>query len=234
MAKRKLNASDLAKAMKKRPSWASLFLAGSRDVPVKTAEEIAAYLGVPLWELFAPDDLPDQEQAADAKLPAAREYHRRGIDVAAGENTEFMRLPVLTGRVAAGEPLMLSGEPASYLAFRADFARRFTAPVLLRVGKREESMLPEILPEDLVAIDQAENKRMRVSPSRMYVLNLDGGGTIKHVERVDDHIVITARNPDRARYPTRIVKTDDQSILDLVRGEVVWVGRYMGSGKEKR
>ena len=235
MARKRLTPLALARAIKKSQPWASQFLSGSRDVPVKTAEDIAAFLGVPLWELFAPDGVSDELGAAEASLPPVREYMRRGIDLSAGEQTEFLRLPVLSGHIAAGEPLTLSGEPDSYLSFRADFASRFTAPILMRVGKREESMFPEIYPDDLVAMDQADSKRLKVQPGRIYVLNLDGGGTLKHAELVDGHLVITARNPDRARYRTRIESVrDDQSILDIVKGEVVWIGRYVGSGRDKR
>lgn len=178
---------------------------------------------------------PMVPHATTTALPPTAEYGRRGIRLDTAAAVEFVQLPVLAGRIAAGEPLVISGEPDSFLAFRADFARRFTAPVLLRVGRREESMWPDILPDDLIAMDQADSKRTRLDPKLMYVLNLDGGGTIKHVELVDKQLVISARNPDRGRYPTRLVRVDgDQSLLDIVKGEVVWIGRYLGSGKERR
>lgn len=227
--------SELAQRLGHKPHWASQFLGGSRGVPIATAEAIAGIFGVETWELFVPPSGGEASSTAASTAPAIRQYERRGIQIEPGVPDAFTRVPMLGGRIAAGEPLLLEGTPDTYLAFRAEFARRFTAPVLMRVGRKEESMLPEIHPDDVIAMDQAEERRLKVQPDRMYVLNLDGGGTIKHVEIMDSHIVITAKNPDRARYPTRIERVpDDQSVLDIVRGEVVWIGRYMGSGRSKR
>ena len=47
---------DLAEGVGKSSGWVSQFLKGNRDVPIETAEQIAAFLGVPLWTLFTDDE----------------------------------------------------------------------------------------------------------------------------------------------------------------------------------
>lgn len=49
----------LAQGIGYSPAWVSQFLAGKRGIPLKTAEKIAAFLGVPLWELLFEDNVSD-------------------------------------------------------------------------------------------------------------------------------------------------------------------------------
>ena len=153
----------------------------------------------------------------------------------------FVALPLLHRPIAAGEPLDTNPDPDSdeTIAFAERFVKRFTRPVCLRVGKREESMLPVIQPGDVVALDQAEDKRRRPIEGRIYAVNYgpltgEEGGALKRAELADDHLVIYSENPDKSRYPTRIFHLADKNLLDILKGEVVWLGKYLGSGKGKQ
>jgi Peptidase S24-like len=152
----------------------------------------------------------------------------------------FVAIPLLHRPIAAGEPLDTNPDPDidEALAFGERFVRRFTRPVCLRVGKREESMLPLIQPGDVVAIDQAEETRSKPLGGHVYAVNFgplsgENGGAVKRIELSDKHLIVLSDNPDKARYPTRVFDLEGRNLLEALKGEVVWVGKHLGSGKGK-
>ena len=54
LQRRRLSGTALARGLGHSSSWASNFLSGKKTVPIATVEEIAAFLEVPLWQLFTP------------------------------------------------------------------------------------------------------------------------------------------------------------------------------------
>jgi phage repressor protein C with HTH and peptisase S24 domain len=65
----------------------------------------------------------------------------------------------------------------------------------------------------------------------VYVLNIDGGATIKRVEVADGRLVVSSDNLNKDRYPTYTRPIHGIDLRTIIVGEVVWIGRYMGSGK---
>lgn len=152
----------------------------------------------------------------------------------------FAAVPLLKAPIAAGQPLVIEPNPErdSTLAFADWFLGRFDRPMCLHVGKREESMLPTIQPGDVVAINQAESVRSRPISGHIYAVNFgpltgDEGGAVKRVELANDHLIINSDNPDKNRYPTLAFDVEGKNLLDILRGEVIWFGRYIGSGTKR-
>ena len=58
----------------------------------------------------------------------------------------FVALPLLTPPIAAKQPLLLEPTPErdSSLPFRREAVKKLTRPIGLRVGRREEAMVPTI------------------------------------------------------------------------------------------
>jgi len=99
-------------------------------------------------------------------------------------------------------------------------------------------MLPTIQPNDMVAIDQDEEIRRRPLTGHIYAVNFapltgDEGGAVKRVELAQGHLIISSDNPDKARYPTQAFDVAGHNLLDILRGNVIWFGRYLGSGSKK-
>ena len=168
-------------------------------------------------------------------------HERRHGDAVPTSVEGFVALPVLATPIAAGQPLLLDPDSAhdSTLAFRKDAIKNFTRPVCLRVGRREASMAPTIQPGTVVLIDRHVERRRRPEDGRVYVVNLDAlegddhGGAITRIETSDGILILTSDNPDTTRYPTRAVHVTGTNLPDILVGEVVWFGRYLGRGKRR-
>ena len=161
-------------------------------------------------------------------------------DTPAASAHGFIALPLLATPITAGQPLLLHPDPEhdSSLSFRQDFAKKFTRPVCLRVGRRQASMSPLIQPGDVVLIDQNITRRRHPQDGHIYAVNSgpltgDQGGILQWVEVSAGMLILTADNPDKSRYPTRAFKVRGATLPDVLVGEVVWFGRSLGSGARR-
>ena len=152
----------------------------------------------------------------------------------------FVTLPVLAEPIAAGHPLSLTPDPKhdNRLAFRKDFIIRFTRPVVLRAGRKVAAMKPTIEPGDVVLVDQNVTRRRRPAAGRVFAINegpLTGadGGTLARIDRSGHTLILSADHPDKAAYPTRTFDIAAAALPDVLLGEVVWVGRTMGTTKRR-
>ena len=151
----------------------------------------------------------------------------------------FVALPLLANPIAAGQPLAIALDPERdrMLSFRETVVRKFTRPICLRIGPREESMLPTLEPGDVIVIDQNPDRRRSPKAGHIYAVNFgaltgDDGGAVKRIERAGSTLLITSDNMDKRAYPTQAFNMADVNVLDALVGEVVWTGRYLGSGKK--
>ena len=151
----------------------------------------------------------------------------------------FVALPLLANPIAAGHPLAIAPDPDRdrTLSFRETVVRKFTRPICLRIGPREESMLPTLEPGDVLVIDQNPDRRRSPQAGHIYAVNFgpltgDEGGAAKRIELSGSTLVVTSDNMDKRAYPTQVFNVTDVNVLDALVGEVVWTGRYLGSGKK--
>lgn len=184
-------------------------LKGARQLTSEVADRLMARLKIDIEELFEVDEL-------ERVLPY-REFR----------DSPFREVPMLKGRVAAGQPFPVDTRFSGSRAFTAEFLQHFTRPVLLKVGAGETSMLPVIQPNDLLLIDQNEDKRRKPEFSKIYALSLDEGGTVKHCEVVNGELVIVPENMQQRGFSPRTVSLEERNILEIVRGQVVWIAREL-------
>ena len=149
----------------------------------------------------------------------------------------FVALPLLATPIAAGAPLLVEPDPErdGSLAFREKTVRKFTDPICLRVGRREESMRPLIHPRDTVVIDRNPKRRLPPVNGCIYAVNFgpltgEEGGALKRIDLVDHVLIVSSDNADKAHYPTQaFMLGHEHNLLDILVGEVVWLGRPVGS-----
>ncbi len=148
-------------------------------------------------------------------------------------------LPLLARPITAGQHLLVTSdsEHDGSLAFNRDFVKRFTRPICLRVGGKEAAMTPTIAPGDVVVIDQNLTRRRHPLNNGIYAINAgpvigDGVGALQRVELSGRTLILSSDNPDKSSYPTRAFDVKGANLPDVLAGEVVWFGRYVGSGRK--
>ena len=161
---------------------------------------------------------------------------RRSLPGAESEVKDFTTIPLLQSPISRGRALVLEPDPKhdGSLAFREDFVKLLTRPVVLRVGKKDAAMTPTIEPGDVVLIDQNLARRRRPIDGQIYALNtgpLTGqdGGTLQRVELKGRTLILSADHPDKSAYPTRTFEVKAATLPEVLVGQVVWVGRTLGT-----
>lgn len=141
--------------------------------------------------------------------------------------SRFREVRILKGHIAAGQPYPLEEVWAGSRVFTAEFLNRYKEPILVKVGKSEISMLPTIQPNDLLLLDQSPDRRRHPKMTRIYAVSLEEGGTVKRCEVVGRDLVVMPENMQQRGFSPRTVPLADCDLLDVIRGEVVWVGREL-------
>lgn len=210
MREKGLDQTAFAALVGHKPSWASMFFAGEREMPLSTIEELARALKVDPLTLF------QEPQAPAASLDG------------------YATVPLLRTPIAAGKPLVVEPDPESdhHLSFSAGLVRKYPGAVCIKVGPREESMLPTIQPGDTVLIDRSEGVRRHPHSGTVYAVNYarlngDPGSAVKRIEVAGDVLVVSSDNPDKRNYPTLTARLTGVDLLQVLIGQVVWHGRYL-------
>jgi len=140
---------------------------------------------------------------------------------------DFNLVPEI-GPAACGQSgEIYDGDVKGFKAFEKRFLKKFYSPCLTRA--EGESMLPVIADGDLLLCDRSVDKRQRPDPRRIYLVN--------HPDTIDE-IAIKVKKlsfsgrtltliPLNPAFPPDAIDVTDKSILDIVLGEIVWIGREL-------
>ena len=161
-------------------------------------------------------------------------------DALAASAKSFISLPLLVTPIAARQRLVLTPDPGhdEHLAFRRDFAKKFTRPVCLRVGRHEDAMAPTIQSRDVVLIDQNITRRRKPRAGHIFAINYGpltgtGGGGLRRVELSGRTLILSSDHPDKSAYPTRTFAITVTKLPEVLAGEAVWVGRPLARPKAR-
>lgn len=248
------------------PGFGAQLKAWRADREIETVARQVVHMGVPLdgntirmWEygwIARPDPVPLLALARvygvafdDVVRLLAKDRAEPGAHMAipreAGEPPAttlegFSPVRWLRAPIAAGQPLAMEpdDELDSWLVFQDTWLKPYHNPLCLTVGRREHSMLPTILPGDVVVLDQALSRRAQPTSGAIYAVNLSAltneeGGTLKRIEVTDGHLVIIADNSDKGQYASRAFDLADLELPRVLIGLVVWIGRNV-IGKRAR
>ena len=147
--------------------------------------------------------------------------------------TGFSSVPLVAGRIAAGEPLALEEYDFSgTVAFPERFLAGLSVPRCVRVGDREESMVPLIMPGDVVLLECNLDIVLPPKIESVYAVRVPGdeGATLKRIEFVKDKtggkLMLISENQDKVRYKTKALQVEEgQEYRNYVIGEVMWKGQ---------
>ena len=138
--------------------------------------------------------------------------------------------PQWQGLVGPGRPFPDQLDAAGQVALPAAFLAGITEPILVRLAVDEDAMVPLIEPGDLVLLDGDEAGRRQPRLEGVYALALPAESAVCRCRRAGTTLLLSGDNSRRsAPLPGRLPLLN-RSILDVVRGRVVWSCREFGSG----
>ncbi len=140
-------------------------------------------------------------------------------------NSEPVEVPLMEDKIAAGSPLPISGQWNETRFFTSSFISKYTNPILIEVGKEQDSMIPRIFPGDLLLIDRKPVTKPR--KDGIYAVNLEEGGSIKYCYINKGYLHITCENKFCDFKPVKL-ELNEKIISEIIVGEVVWIGRELG------
>lgn len=143
------------------------------------------------------------------------------------DSSNFRLVPVIGAAACGSSGRVADKDIEGYKAFEISFISKFKDPALTRA--KGDSMLPTITDGDLLLCDRDSYKRQHPDPKRIYLVN--------HPDSIDEVSIkvkklslsgkILTLIPLNPAYPSIALDVDGKSILDVVLGEVVWIGREL-------
>ncbi len=125
----------------------------------------------------------------------------------------YLEIPVVSGRIAAGQGFSPDCTIETYLSFRADWVRQKGSPEtmsLIRVSG--DSMEPTLSHGDVVLIDHSRNY---IDSFGVYAISIDDHIMIKRLMLIGDKIHIVS---DNSKYPPLVLQADEVTI----NGKAIW------------
>ena len=204
-----VNESSLARLLRVSQPHMHNLLKGVRGMSPQGADAALRRLGLEIEDLLLPEELRPRGP-------------QRGF-----KDSRFREVPVLKGRIAAGQPFPMETVWTGSRAFTGEFLKRYTDPILVKVGPGETSMLPTIQPNDLLLLDQSAERRRHPRMTGIYALSLEEGGTVKRCEIVGRELVVVPENMQQRGFSPQTISLEDRDILEIIKGQVVWIGREL-------
>lgn len=192
------------------------------------------HLAAALLEDLQRDDATVEQLLAIAKPAESQRREPDLVELGTPDGaTEFIPLPILANRIAAGHPLTV--DPHDVVGYGAFSPRLLTRlgvkaadAVLVRVGWAQRSMSPTIKPDDIVLLDCSEATRTNPQNGDIYAVNIDEGSALKRVVIVGNLMSLVSDNLDKAEYPILPpMDITDRFIQGLIVGKAVWWGNAL-------
>jgi phage repressor protein C with HTH and peptisase S24 domain len=191
--------------MKSGPS-AELFSGIATNFPEANIRWLLTGEGTPLTK--ASDSIID----VHPKIVSLGQY----VDPLTDEDVdEYAAVPLVEGRIAAGSGRIVREVIRSYVwIYRPEIGKRNNL-VAVRLGLREKSMIPTLMPGSIVIIDRNDKE---VSKRGIYAVRTgDDECAVKRVRILNGIILFASDNPD---YDPLLAPTTD--LDQLIIGRVIW------------
>ena len=196
----------------------SNFLNKKRGLSLEAMDRVLGFLRLSVLDLLDPNEV---SKRATIMPPS---------------DDEFENVVLVEGRVAAGEPLVVSDNVRDVLKFKKSFLKRLRPDmagprdkwqrfVMVKVDAREGmSMFPRLLPGATLLVDRHYNTLKpyrRGEDKTMFAVRHEGGVTVKYVERDKDRLILRPHNQE---YPITLVPVEEGStVADYIVGRVCHV-----------
>jgi len=223
-----LTGMELARRTGFTQAHISNFLNRKRGLKLSALDRMLKAIGLTLYDLLNPHELG------------------RFAAVPPGADEDYLDVPLVEGRIAAGSEVIVNEDVKEVLKFRKAFLgriraelaavpaagsaiprrREWTRFVLIKVDPKEGmSMWPRLSPGATLLIDRHFNSlhAYRKTERNMYAVRKPEGCTVKYVEmpRSGNHLVL---RPHNSEYPVELLPIEEgQTYADLIVGRVAHV-----------
>jgi SOS-response transcriptional repressor LexA len=143
------------------------------------------------------------------------------------DSSNFQLVPVIGAATCGSSGRIAEKDIEGYKAFEISFIRKFKNPALTRA--KGDSMMPTIADGDLLLCDRDPYKCQHPDPESIYLVN--------HPDSIDEvsikvkKLILSKKTltliPLNPAFPPAAVDVTGKSILDIVLGQIVWIGREL-------
>jgi transcriptional regulator with XRE-family HTH domain len=210
------NRNQLAKAS--GLSWANLtrYEDGENEPSAGKLLRIAEALGVSVDWLMGRKGAHETVVAGPVDVAVRMSENVQGPNVV--EETDFRAVPLVSGSIAAGSPLIVDEDIEEYALVHVSQLTGRSDLVAVRVDRRMgQSMLPLIQPGAVVVIDRRDKE---IAAEGIFAVRDDSGAcTLKRLQWTPPRLWLVPENRDE---PVVHIDLDGGSPGDWIVGRVVW------------
>ncbi|WP_158972400.1 S24 family peptidase [Chachezhania sediminis] len=149
------------------------------------------------------------------------------------DGSDYAQIPLHEATLSAGGGAFNGTEPITdHLAFKKAWLKRIgvsaSDAVLARIadGEMGESMMPTIMPGDMVLIDRSRREipqrqaQFKGRRSPIYAFTTEDGARVKRLAQIKDTLLLISDNPD---VPPEVINRENWPTINVI-GKVVWWG----------
>ena len=210
-AKKGLTKEALGEKLKMSSRVLGFYENGDWPISADLLEEFAKTLAIPAHEFLQKGDAPTAKTAELKIFQAASSGN-----VPAIRNEDYVSIPLTDSAIAAGQPIIQTGNIEDYVLLHVRAVKKRTNLVASRVDG--DSMEPVLHSGDIVVIDRDDKK---ISKHKIYAIFFENGMTAKYLQKEKTQLILQPINPDF-----------QVQIIDLNENPDPIVGRIVGAWKD--
>jgi plasmid maintenance system antidote protein VapI len=184
-------------------------LKGKRDLSPEAADRILQQLQISLLDLL---DIQEIQQHVTARDP---------------EPQSICRVAVLDGMVGPGLPYPASVSPCDSVPFLASALEGLHAPVAAWLGP-DAAMHESLRAHDLALLDCNVERRKILEPDGLYVVVQNGEARVRRLQIGGNRLYLISDRSSGDPKEWETITTYPGRLIEVVRAEVVWIGREVG------
>lgn len=145
----------------------------------------------------------------------------------------FHAVPMLRGRTGPRQFPFTPERHEGVYPFPRMQVTMLTDPVVLAIH-HDDSMAPRFQEGDLILLERSEHARLNPDPESAYVVDTSEGTAVRYIRYGGRSIYLLTEKSKQDQHEWEYLPLSGRNILEVVRGQVVWIGRRMEAAPTDR